>query len=53
MFIYMPCDFIMVRCLFMLNKLVLVRVDVGVSGFYGYLYTSKLVKTILVRAYPR
>lgn len=48
----MPCDFIMVRCLFMLNKLVLVRVDVGVSGFYGYLYTSKLVKTILVRAYP-
>lgn len=33
------------------SKLALIRVDVRVDGFYGYLYTSRLVKTILIRAY--
>jgi len=32
------------------SRLALIRVDVRVSGFYGYLYTSRLVKTTLIRA---
>jgi len=35
-----------------MSKLKLIRVDLRVSGFYGYLYTSRLVKTILIRALP-
>jgi len=34
------------------HRLTLIRVGVRVTGFYGYLYTSRLVKTLLIRAYP-
>ncbi len=34
------------------DELVAVKASVNISGFYGYLYTSKLVKTILIKAYP-
>lgn len=30
----------------------LVRVSVFINGFYGYLYTGRLVKSILIKAYP-
>lgn len=36
----------------LLNRLVLIRFNVHVTGFYGYLYTGRLVKTLLIRAYP-
>jgi len=35
------------------SSLALIRVGVGVRGFYGYLYTGRLVKTLLIRAYPQ
>ena len=36
-----------------LNELELIKVNVYVNGFYGYLYTSRLVKTVLIRALPK
>jgi len=35
------------------GKLALIKVTLSVNGFYGYLYTSRLVKTILIRAYSK
>jgi CRISPR/Cas system endoribonuclease Cas6 (RAMP superfamily) len=34
-------------------NLSIIKVGVRVRGFYGYLFTSRLVKTILIRAFPK
>jgi len=35
------------------SGLALIRVGVRVAGFYGYLYTGRLVKSLLIRAYSQ